>query len=283
MLTRKIAIITVSLFVFTTCGKDKYTTVKELKSKSGIDIVFLPGGTFMMGGERAGEAPVHSVYVSSFYIDKYEVTQEMYARLDFPNRSHFKGSRRPVERVAWMSAAIYCNQRSIEEGYDPSYDENTWECNYSKNGYRLPTEAEWEYAARSGTTGKHFFGESGDMGEYAVYSRNSPGKTTVVGSKKPNAWGLHDMYGNVAEWCNDFYSSRYYENSAESNPRGPGEGNERVVRGGSWNDPDTVIYSGSRGFDSSLGFDIPQESEETFSDAYILRDTIGFRCVRRGD
>ena len=225
----------------------------------------------MMGGDRAGETPAHRVEVAPFYIDRYEVTQEMYRMLDLSNPSHFKGEKKPVEQVAWMNAAIYCNERSIEEGFDPCYDENTWECNYSADGYRLPTEAEWEYAARAGTKGKYFFGDPRNIKNYAVFNKNNPGGTENAGSKKPNSWGIYDMYGNVAEWCNDFYSTEYYSRSPEFNPKGPRGGSERVVRGGSWNDPDELMYSGSRGSDAS------------FNDACILKDTIGFRCVRRAD
>jgi len=270
MFNKRIALAVAALLLFSMCGREKSTTVKDIRTKSGIEMVFLPGGTFMMGGERQGETPAHRVKVESFYIDKYEVTQEMYRILELPNPSHFKGEKKPVEMVAWMNAAIYCNERSIEEGLTPCYDENTWECNYSADGYRLPTEAEWEYAARAGNSGKYFFGDPKNLKNYAVFRENSSGRTSDAGTKKPNAWGICDMYGNVAEWCGDFYSDSYYSRSPELNPRGPGEGNERVIRGGSWDDPASVIYSGARAFDAS------------FNDACILRDTIGFRCVRRG-
>lgn len=271
MLNRQTAVVAALLLLFTMCSKDNGKTVREIRTKSGIEMVFIPGGEFMMGGDRPGETPVHRVGVDSFYIDKYEVTQQMYRMLDLSNPSHFKGEKKPVEQVAWMNAAIYCNERSIEEGLDPCYDENSWSCNYSASGYRLPSEAEWEYAARAGSQGKYFFGDVKNIKNYAVFSQNTPGGTDNVGTKKPNAWGLYDMYGNVAEWCNDFYSTVYYSRSSDFNPKGPREGSARVTRGGSWNDPEAVIYSGSRGFD------------ESFNDACILKDTIGFRCVRRAD
>jgi formylglycine-generating enzyme required for sulfatase activity len=233
-------------------------------------MIYIPEGDFMMGSDKPGESPVHRVHISGFYMDKYEVTQEMYRKLDLPNPSHFKADRLPVEMVSWMNAAIYCNERSIEERLTPCYDEDSWECNYSANGYRLPTEAEWEYAARAGSKGRYYFGSDvKNLKDYAVYNKNSSGKTAEVGSRKPNPWGLYDMYGNVAEWCNDFYSPSYYSNSAESDPRGPADGKERVIRGGSWNDNEDMISSSARGMDAS------------FNDACILRDTIGFRCVRR--
>ncbi len=274
MSTKSTAIILASLLVFTVCGKDKNSSGKttgEIKTKSGIEMILIPAGDYMMGGDRPGETPAHRVFLSAFYIDKYEVTQEMYTKLDLSDPSHFEGQKKPVEQITWMNAAIYCNERSIEEGLEPCYEETTWECNYNASGYRLPTEAEWEYAARAGSTGKYFFGDPKNMRNYAVYNRNNSGGTENVGTKKPNNWGIYDMYGNVAEWCNDFYSASYYASSPESDPRGPVRENERVLRGGSWKDSEAVIYSGARSFDAP------------YNDACSQKDTTGFRCVRRAD
>ena len=255
------------------CGKKSSdTSVKSITTKSGIEMVYLPGGEFTMGSANDGESPAHKVKLSSFYIDKFEVTQEMYKKLELPNPSHFKNDKNPAEMVAWVNAAIYCNERSIEEGLTPCYDEKTWECNFNANGYRLPTEAEWEYAAKGGTEGKYFFGaDSKNLKNYAIFAKNSSGKPETAGSRKPNQYGIFDMYGNVAEWCNDFYAADYYSKSGADDPRGPKEGKERIIRGGSWNDGEDLVNSTARNMDGSI------------SDACILRDTIGFRCVRRAE
>lgn len=263
----------VSAMIFAaSCGKKTESEVKSIKTKSGIEMVYLPGGEFVMGSSEKGESPAHKVKLSPFYIDKYEVTQDMYKKLELPDPSHFKNSRNPVEMIGWVNAAIYCNERSIEEGLTPCYDEKTWECDFSANGYRLPTEAEWEYAAGGGTSGKYYFGpDSKNLKNYAIYNKNSSGKPETTGARKPNPFGLYDMYGNVAEWCNDFYAADYYEKSPAENPRGPEQGKGRVIRGGSWNDGEDTVNSTARGMDESI------------TDACILRDTIGFRCVRRAD
>jgi formylglycine-generating enzyme required for sulfatase activity len=265
-----ITVLSISAIIISavSCGKKSDTSVKDIKSKSGVEMVSLPGGEFIMGDG----ADAHKVKLSPFHIDKYEVTQEMFKKIELPNPSHFKGDKYPVEMVAWVNAAVYCNERSLEEGLVPCYNEDTWECNYEANGYRLPTEAEWEYAARAGSRDKYFFGnEQKNLKNYAIYSKNSSGKTAPAGSRKPNPWGLYDMYGNVAEWCNDVYAADYYKSSPSADPRGPKAGKERVLRGGSWNDPEEFFSSAARAMDGSI------------NDACILRDTIGFRCVRKAD
>ena len=180
-------------------------------TKSGVNMIYLPGGDFMMGSSQgnADEGPVHKVTLSSFLMDTYPVTHEMFTKVQLPDPSHWQDNpNKPVERVRWRDAKQYCNERSMLEGLKPCYNEKTmdWECDYSASGYRLPTEAEWEYAARAGADGPYDFGPPDKLSQYAWFADNSDEKTHPVGQKKPNLWGLHDMYGNVSEWCEDVYS-----------------------------------------------------------------------------
>jgi formylglycine-generating enzyme required for sulfatase activity len=243
-----------------------------ITTKGGIEMILIPAGSFQMGSRhgKEGETAVHTVTVNAFLMDRYEVTQVEYERMQFPNPSHFKGPTLPVEQVTWVQAAVYCNTRSKEEGLRPCYDEDTTACDFQADGYRLPTEAEWEYACRAGTDGDYSFGsEPRKLGEFAWFAENASKKTHPVGQKKPNAWGLYDMHGNVAEWCNDIYDKGYYSSSPATNPHGPDKGSQYVLRGGAWNSNPEALRSSSR-----LG------ENPGFSDACLARDAIGFRCVR---
>ena len=241
-------------------------------SSAGKEMVYVPAGSFLMGGRgKPNELPVHRVSVDAFFIDCFEVAQDEYQRLDLPNPSHFKGPQLPVEQVTWVQAARYCNARSKAENRTPCYNEDTAECNFQADGYRLPTEAEWEYACRAGTTTDYAIGDDpGKLATHAWFADDSAKRTHPVGQKRPNAWGIYDMHGNVAEWCNDVYDAGYYATSPAANPRGPSEGEQHVLRGGSWASSAETLRSSSR-----VG------ENPGFSDACLARDAIGFRCVRK--
>ena len=168
--------------------------------------------------------------------------------------------RHPVENVSWNDAIAFCNKLSEREGLRPYYRSGAEEQS-GGDGYRLPTEAEWEYACRAGSTTRYSFGDdAASLGEFAWYDGNSGSKTHPVGQKRPNAFGLYDMHGNVWEWCWDGYEERYYANSPTDDPLGPSQAAVRVIRGGSWdNDPrDARSANRSRGTpgdrDDDLGF-----------------------------
>ena len=256
------------------CGcRDDNTNSKPqiIKTGSGIEMVKIAGGYFEMGSKAgtSDESPVHKVWVSPFWMDRYEVVQEQFKKFQLPDPSHFKNPRHPLEHMNWTDAGIYCNERSRAEGLEVCYDEETWDCNFQANGYRLPTEAEWEYACRAGTDAKYVFGnDARKLKDYAWFAGNSSGRTHPVGEKQPNRWGLFDMYGNVAEWCNDFYSENYYKQSSNKNPKGPNQKEERVLRGGAWNSSSGSCRSSYRASDPSI------------NDTCLASDAIGFRCVR---
>ena len=247
---------------------------EETTTSTGAVIVLLPGGEFQMGDPDGDvdEIP-HSVTLSPFYMDKYEVTQELYQQIVEENPSKWKGKANPVETVRWSDVARFCNKRSLAEGLEPAYDLENWTCNFEAAGYRLPTEAEWEYAARVGSTTSYPFGSSDSrLREHAWYTRNAAKKTHPVGKLEPNAWGLHDMLGNVMEWCNDFYQVDYYPNSPKTDPTGPEKGNTRVVRGGCWrSNPDSCRSS------------YRYNENPAYTDACFGYEVYGFRCVRRAD
>ncbi len=247
-------------------------------SPSGIAMVFLPGGEFLMGSDRGSpdEAPAHRVKVSGFLIDQFEVTHAMFAQVQLPNPSHWQDNpNQPVERVRWRDAKQYCNERSLLEKLQPCYDEKTadWDCDLTATGYRLPTEAEWEYACRGGTDGDYDFGSATKLRQFAWFADNAAEQTHPVGGKKPNRWGIFDLYGNVSEWCEDVYSPAYYAVSPPVDPTGPpnsGEDVKRVVRGGSWKASAAMCRAAAR-----------QGERTGDSDACFYTDYCGFRCVRR--
>jgi formylglycine-generating enzyme required for sulfatase activity len=244
-----------------------------IRTKSGVEMVLIPAGRFTMGSDSGApdQAPAHEVWIDAFLMDRHEMTQEVYGKLVQPNGSHFKGPQRPVEMISWAEAALYCNKRSRAEGLEPCYNEQTAKCDFRANGYRLPTEAEWEYACRAGTGTSWSFGnDPGELRKHAWLKDNADKTTHPVMQKAPNPWGLYDMHGNVAEWCNDVYDKDYYKTSPKKNPQGPAEGDKYVLRGGAWNSSPPACGSAYR-----VG------EEPGFQDACFARDAIGFRCVRR--
>jgi formylglycine-generating enzyme required for sulfatase activity len=228
---------------------------KQINLEEGSDIlenmIFVQGRTRLMGSNNGNydEKPVHAVTVYDFYIGKYEVTQKEWKAVMGSNPSNWKGDDLSVERISWYDAIEFCNNKSIQEGLTPCYSgkgKNT-KCNFNANGYRLPTEAEWEYAARGGNKSKGYkYSGSNNIGDVAWYSGNSGEKTHKVGTKQANELGIHDMSGNIWEWCNDWYDKDYYNNSLKNNPQGPSNGDVRVLRGGSWRYSDYLCRSASR-------------------------------------
>lgn len=214
-----------------------------------FEFIQVPGGSFNMGANDCGERakPIHEVQLDSFHIGKYPVTQKQWVAVMGNNPSKFQsGENLPVEQVSWNDAQQFITRLNQLTGKQ----------------YRLPTEAEWEYGARSGGKNDKWSGTSSEreLEEYAWFDKNSSGGTRTVGLKKPNGLGIYDMSGNVWEWCSDWYDEGYYRHSAISNPPGASSGSSRVLRGGSWDyradfaraayrvrlDPD--LRSNSRGF-----------------------------------
>ena len=203
-----------------------FSAEKPTDSATNMEFVFVKGGCFQMGDTfgdgSSNEKPVHEVCVDDFYIGKYEVTQGQWKAIMGNNPSRFSdcGDNCPVESASWNDIQDFINKLNQKTG---------------KN-YRLPTEAEWEYSARSGGKNEKYAGTSNEseLGDYAWYISNSGGKTHPVGTKQPNGLGIYDMSGNVWEWVSDWYDADYYKNSPKDNTKGPSSGSARVLRGGSW-------------------------------------------------
>jgi formylglycine-generating enzyme required for sulfatase activity len=245
-----------------------------ISTATGLEIVLLPAGEFTMGDDHGDidEEPAHRVRVSAFYMDTREITQKAYQSLMEQNPSKSAGPDKPVEQVDWYHAALCCNMRSLKEGLKPCYDPKTLACDFAADGYRLPTEAEWEYACRAGTKTKYSFGnDPAKLGAGAWFKGNSDKTTHPVGQKTPNAWGLYDMHGNVTEWCHDFYEESYYRKKESKDPRGPATGNKCVLRGGSWRNGEEACRASAR-----------HSETPRFADACFGSDAYGFRCVRKG-
>lgn len=243
---------------------------KTLTNSIGMAFVQIPAGKFMMGspaseiGHRANEGPVHEVVIGgAFYLGAVPVTQAAYLAVTGKNPARFTvreggGPEHPVESVSWDDAVAFCQRLSERE------EERT-----AGRSYRLPTEAEWEYAARAGTATPFAFGgnfgtSEGNFDAAYPYGEAEPivsvGRTTPVTRFPATAWGLHDMYGNVWEWCADWYGESYYSTLPLRDPPGPAEGKYRVLRGGSWKNQATACRAAYRNAlaphmrDSATGF-----------------------------
>ena len=265
-----------------------------LTMSQASDFILIKGGTFQMGSPdsedwRSNDEVLHSVTVSPFYMASHEVTQQEWREVTGKNPSSFTGDNLPVESITWLEAVEFCNALSRKEGKTPVYTVSdggrtvTWD--RGADGYRLPTEAEWEFAARAGTTTPFYSKRvpgADDVNFYGHYPyqieqnyfndsvlETQPGvyrgKTLPVGSFKPNPWGLYDIYGNVGEWCFDYYGD--YSASNQTNPAGPDSGTRRVYRGGGWNDFGKNLRSAYRA--------AMQQSSSAYN--------VGLRLVYNGD
>ncbi|MDR1487384.1 MAG: formylglycine-generating enzyme family protein [Deltaproteobacteria bacterium] len=218
-----------SLFVAVGCRQAAARTQelqREFVNSIGMEFVLIEAGSFQMGSDpnkdrnASYDETQHKVTIRKpFYIGKFEVTQAQWEAVMGDNPSKFKGQNNPVERVSWGKVQDFIAKLNEME---------------STKGYRLPTEAEWEYAARAGTATIFSFGDDpAKLGDYAWHSGNSGSATHPVGEKKPNPWGLYDVHGNVYEWVSDWHEK--YSSSSATDPKGPSKGFERVTRGGAWN------------------------------------------------
>jgi formylglycine-generating enzyme required for sulfatase activity len=236
-----------------------------------LTMIELPGGEFRIGSPdtdelaRADEKPQHKVTVSGFRMAVTPVTAGLYNEVMQREPISQTQEHLPAVNVTWYDAIAFCNRLSVREGYRRCYRRRfkRWVCDWRADGYRLPTEAEWEYACRAGTTTRYAFGDDPEqLGNYAWFAENSSGPQ-AVGQKSPNRWGLYDMHGNVWEWCWDWYNERYLPGEVV-NPVGPDSGSYRVVRGGSFFFPPGYLRS---------AFRVTVRPEDRL-------EGFGFRCVR---
>lgn len=228
-----------------------------LTNSIAMELELIPAGEFMMGSDiknknsNPDELPLHRVAISKqFYMGKYEVTQEQWSAVMGTNPSKRKNPQFAVESVTWGEVQEFLKRLNEKEG---------------TSAYRLPTEAEWEYVCRAGTTTEYSFGDDQKLlKEYGWSEEEARGKPKPVGQKKPNPWGLHDMHGGVWEWCSDWYDAEYYIKSPEQDPQGPAKGTDKVERGGSY---DSVFWRS-------------RSALRTSGDPKDREADVGFRVVR---
>lgn len=227
-----------------------------------MKFIWVPSGTFFMGSPEhekgsSKERPRHKIHITKpFYLGKHEVTQRQWlAVMGIMHPSNFPSPDRPVDEVSWNDVQFFIQKLNEIE---------------KEHSYRLPTEAEWEYAARAGSESAYCFGDNSDkaqLKQYAWYELNSDKQSHPVGTLRANAWGFYDMHGNVSEWVQDYYDKNYYSSSPEKDPVGPSTGRKRVVRGGSWINQAYSCRSAFRGYfsadytDSDFGFRIVKTIE----------------------
>jgi formylglycine-generating enzyme required for sulfatase activity len=271
-------IVMISFIKFDSNRLHKIAQERQEKKPVKIPMVDIPSGIFLMGSKDGiDEEPAHPVKISAFRMSTTEITEEQYygcRGTEYHQATAFKASRYrdprsalqafPIVNISWYDAVKFCNRQSKKDGLQSCYNDSTFECDFSRNGYRLPTESEWEYACRAGSTTRFNSGdEESSLENTAWYSNNSGNMIHVAGQKKPNAWELYDMLGNAWEWCNDWYGP--YSGYETTDPPGVSKGSGRVLRGGACNHP---------AFDCRV-------SARTFGNPKYGGMFIGFRIVKR--
>ena len=237
------------------------TFAGDTLSCAGVLLASVPSGNFRMGQDGVA-APRHRVALDAFLIGVYEITQAQFQSVMGRNPSAFsKGGDYPVEQVDWYGAAAFCNHLSRIAGLAPCYDSLSWECDFSRDGFRLPSEAEWEYACRASSQTNYYTGcDKSDLVKVGWYGEefDKGGATHPVGRKAANSWGLSDTHGNVWEWCSDWY--RDYGADSLYNPSGPRRGSLKVMRGGAWDSDSWYCRSAARqsaapgSYNANIGF-----------------------------
>ena len=269
--------------------REKIEKMTTMTTSNGMVLRLIPSGKFYMGSHdsdefmRNNEHPQHRVSVTKpLYVSIYQVTQKEFNELlEYNPSTSVINDTNPVDSISWYCAIEFCNKLSENEGHSPYYTMENVRRRINKsieyadvsiaggNGFRLPTEAEWEYACRAGSITPWCFGDLVlEVGLYAWYYDNAQLETHPVGLKKPNGWGLYDMHGNVMEWCNDWYSDFYYQQDIpEDDPTGPDEGVTRVLRGGAW----------------QFGAEATRSAYRNSANPDATSNVIGFRIVRNAD